>query len=330
MLTKSDIRKQSEAAYSQWAELWRNNATVNSHHKMNRFSDFENIGIGKAVLCVATGGSLQTQIETIKEHQHNVDIMCCDKSLGILIDNGITPTYVIVCDARVDYEKYMEPWKDKLQDSFLIMNACGNPLWASNGNWKKKYFFVVKDILNSEKEFSAISGCPNIVPAGTNVSNSLVIILTQSDNEVRKNYFGYDKILLIGFDYSWEVDGNYYAYDKTGGGKTNYMRHGVVFQLDGEVAFTSSNLLFSGKWLQQYVTTFGLPVVQCTRNSIVAAARLGKLSEQMDYRYQVDDGPRVRDKIKLRTMLDNQIKEIDKGLASTAIEHHNSYLASTG
>jgi len=330
MLSKEEIRAQSEAAYKQWAPQWREHAKINSKFPQQSFTDFENIGIGKAVLCVAMGQSMEKEINVIKAYQGNVDIICCDKALGILLDHDIIPTYCLVCDANVSYEKYMHPWKDKLSDIILISNICANPKWIANGNWKNKYFFVVKDVLQSEKEFCAISGCPetNVVPAGTNVSNSLVILLTQSDNEGRRNYFGYDKILLIGFDYSWPLNGHYYAFDPDGGGKHNYMRHGYMYDGKGTMVCSSNNLIFSGRWLTDYVNAFALPVVQCTKETVLVLNSSGNLSEQMQYSYKPEDADRVRDKIKLKRILDRQLKSITKEVEELAWDHNNAYLSS--
>jgi hypothetical protein len=295
---------------------------------MKNLNELEFSGVGKAALCVATGYSFEKEIETIERYQRHVDIICCDKSLGSLIGRGIHPKYCLVCDANVSYEKYLQPWEDQLANTIMISNVCANPLWAEKGNWKDKYFFVVMDILKSELEFSGLSGCRNIVPAGTNVSNSLVIILTQSVNEVRKNFFGYDKILLIGFDYSWGLNDPYYAFDRTGGGKHNYMRHGFLFDLKGDLVCSSSNLVFSAKWLSQYITAFNLPVVQCTKHTVLGTPKNGKLSEQMQYSFHPEDAEHVRDKMKLRKVLSDRLQSVDKDLSDVAWKHHYSYVGS--
>src|SRR3990167_1437308 len=283
------IRKQSESAYKQWAVQWREQAKTHSKYPMKSWEEFHNAGIGRAVVAAANGYSLEKEMPTLIENKDRVDILCCDKSLGHLIKNGIRPTYCMVCDANVDYEKYLKPYENELQDTILFMNVCGNPKWTENGNWKDRIFFVNMDVLGSEKEFMALSGCKNVMPAGTNVSNAMIVLLTQCDNEVgRKNFFGYDKILLVGFDYSWEVElyavsnregdevglfksmneaceyiansedkkdlfiemrgGSYYAYDRDGGGKANYMRHVYTRNFAGKYCCTSTNLAFSAVW----------------------------------------------------------------------------------
>lgn len=328
MLSKDDIQKQSERAYGQWAPQWRDHARIHSKYPMKNLADFENSGVGKAALCVANGYSFETEIETIFKYQDNVDIICCDKSLKHLIANGIRPKFCLVADANVSYEKYLEPVKDQLQDTILISNVCSNPEWTEKGNWKDRYFFCVMDVLNSQKEWQAISGCPNVVAAGTNVSNSLVIFLTQCDNETRKNFFAYDKMLLIGFDYSWKPHLNYYAFDKDGGGKSNYMRHAYLMDLNRDQVCSSNNLIFSAKWLDQYIQSFKLPVIQCTRRTIFATKNMGVLSEQMQYSFRKEDGKKIQDLVGLRKMLIDKKKELEAQIQSIAKDHYYAFLAS--
>lgn len=326
-LTPDQIKEQSLRAYGQWREVWRKNALTNSKFAMKSLEDFENSGVGKAVLCVANGESFQTEIETIKKYKDNVDILCCDKTLGHLLENGIKPTFCIVCDAKVDYAKYMEKWKDQLQDTILFSNVCANPEWAENGNWKDKYFFGNMDVLGSEKEFMGLAGCPNAVPAGTNVSNALVVFMTQSDNTGRKNFFGYDKILLIGFDYSWTEAGNYYAFDKEGNGKHNYMRHMYLRNANNDLCFTSNNLAFSAKWLESYLVSFKLPVVQCSKATVLPIKNMGVLAEQMQYSFKQDDQKKVVDLIKQRNQLIAKRKQIEASLMAMGREHYYSFIA---
>jgi hypothetical protein len=328
MLSKDDIQKQSERAYAQWAKQWREHAKAHSKYPMKSMSDFENRGVGRAILCIGNGYSFEEEIETIKQHAANVDIICCDKSLGHLLSHGIKPTFCQVADANVNYEKYLKPWETQLQDTILIGNVCANPLWAEKGNWKDRYFFCVMDILKSEREFSALANCPNTMAAGTNVGNGLVIAVTQCDNSGRRNFMGYDKILLIGYDFSWSPDGKYYAFDETGSGKRNYMRHIWLLDARGELAWSSTNLVFSAKWLDQYVNSFNLPVVQCTKRTVFNTRKRGILSEQMQYRHRPEDGPRLKRLIELRRMALEQKKRYEAELQSIARDHHHAFVNS--
>ena len=328
------IRKQSERAYSQWGKQWKEQAAFHGQFEMHNMEELKNSGYEKACLLVANGHSLEVEMETIKECWQNpyLDIMVCDKALGHLIDNGVTPTYVLVCDANVSYEKYLEPYKDKLQDVILLINVCANPKWSQQANWKKVYYFVNRDVIKSEIEFGALSKCPNFIPAGTNVSNAMISMMSQSDNEGPKNYFGYDKLLLIGYDYCWTIDGNYYAYDKSGSstetGKYCYMKHLCVRTLGGEMAYTSSNLHFSMEWIRKYLQAYGLPVVQCTDKTILPTRWRGKLREQMNYIPKTKNKAKVMSLVDKRAELVKQLSSVDVTIRKYEREHRLGYIAS--
>lgn len=335
------IRNQSLCAYNQWKEQWREHAKIHASSPVSSpgteyartfaskpLSDFINVGVGKACVCVANGFSTEKEIETLRELQGNVDILICDKAMGHLLDRGIRPTYVLVCDANVNYEKYMEPWKDKLEGVILMANVCCNPKWTHNGNWADIRFFTLEDVLHSEKEFGGLSGCPNVIPAGTNVSNAMVILLTQSNNTGRKNFFGYDKILLIGFDYSWSHRGNYYAFDFDGGGKRHYMRHVYGKNLAGDLCWTSNNLAFSAAWLETYINHFRLPVVQCSKDSILGLKNQGRLREQMQYNFRQKDKKKVRQLTDRMRECKRALVEIEKEICQIGMDHWAAFQAS--
>ena len=325
-MNAEEIKRQSENAYNQWCDKWRTHCAIHSKFEMLSMNDLWGKGIGKSILCIANGYSFERDSEFIKKNQHKFDIICCDKTLGNCLDNGIIPKYCMVCDAVVDYEKYMKPWKDQLSKVTLLMNSCGNPLWAQNGTWRNKYFFVNKDILGSEKEFCKISGCPNVIPAGTNVSNAMVVILTQCDEKGYNNFFGYDKILLSGFDYCWS-DGKYYAFDGEAGGKNNYMRHIYTSNREDKYCFTSNNLMFSARWLHKYVETFKLPVVQCSKDTILTLNRNGSIEDHAGYNFKRGDSAMVRNMAKKKNDFINEIKKIDCIMKDVGSDHANAFLA---
>lgn len=321
------IIEQSKNAYNQWKNIWRKNAEISSRFSPHKpLSDFSNIGIGKACLIVANGYSLEKNIEVIKENKDNIDIFCCDKSLGHLIENGIKPTYCMVCDANVNYEKYMKPYEDKLDETILFINVCANQEWSINGKWKDKYFFVNFDSIKSEIEFMKISNCTNAIPAGTNVSNAMLVFLTQSDNKSRRNFFGYDKLLLIGYDYSWTYDGKYYAFDKDGNGKRNYMKHVYLKNRAGKDAYTSNNLLFSSQWLETYLKVFNLPVVQCDEDTILGVAKYSPIEKQINYKYKVEDRKIVSEELDKRDKLREELNVIEYRLKKIGEDHFKNFI----
>ena len=326
MPSDSAIKQQSLNAIRQWGEQWKEHALAHKHLEMKPLEDFKNIGIGKPLLLVANGYSFEKDIETIKNNKDKIDILCCDKSLGSLLRNGVSPTYCLVCDANVNYEDYLKEFKDQLQDTILFQNVCGSPKWTFNGNWKDKYFFVNMDCLNSEVMYSEISGCNNFIPAATNVSNAMIVFATQCVNK-RSNFFGYDKYLLTGFDYCWNPEGNYYAFNEDGNGKVNYMRHVYLTDNEGQECYSSNNLVFSCQWITKYLTTFKLPVVQCSRGSILNFGELKNLEDQIKYSFKIEDCVTIKECNNKIGILKKELAQINGVLEQIALDHHYNYRA---
>ena len=318
-LSDSEVLAQSRNCYDQWCVQWRDHASfIGKRFEQKSLNDFHQTGMGRAALCIANGSSFEASIEVIKKYKSNVDVICCDKTLGHCLDNGIIPKFCVISDANVSYETYLKPWENKLKKTILIANVCANPKWATNGNWKDLYFVCYKDSIKSEMEFSQLSGCPNIVVASTNVSNAMVVTLTQCDNVAVRNFFGYDKILLIGYDYSWYD--KYYSYNHTGNGKINYMRGVYLNDNNGDFCYSSTNLIFSARWLDQYISTYKLPIINCSKKSILGA-RYADLETQMQYNYRPQDSLLVQKKVKMREELQKQINAINKTLENIAHDH---------
>lgn len=330
-MNRDEVRRQSEAAYGQWCKQWRDHATKHASlapHKS--LADFFGVGIGRACVLIGNGYSLQENITELIEARDNVDIMACDKSLGHLLERGIKPDYCMVADANVDYEKYLKPFEDQLENTVLFMNVCGNTDWSHNGNWKDVYFYVNQDVLKSELEFSELSKCNNFIPAATNISNALVVLMTQSNNNGRNNHFGYDKYLLLGFDYSWRHDGGYYAFDHEGGGKRYYMKHIYALDTRGTPIYSSGNLLFSARWLNKYISAYKppLPIVQCSKSSLVAGVGHGDLKEHAKYSFRPDDRKVVQQSIRKRAALQRELDDINQRLHNVGTAHFNAFRAS--
>lgn len=315
---KLDVVGQSKNAYNQWKDQWRAHAL--EHKKLapfKSFNDFVYVGIGKACLLVGNGYSFEEHIGIIKKYKNNVDIMCCDKTLGHLIKNGIKPDYCLVADANVDYEKYLKPYENELENTVMFAAITANPQWSFNGNWKDKYYYCVEDAIQTEKEFTQLSGCMNTIPAATNVGNSMVVLLTQCKNGLAQNFFGYDKYILIGYDFSWQHGKNYYAFDTDAGGKRYYMKHVFMENRGSESCYTSNNLLFSAKWLENYLKLFRLPVVLGSERTILGVIPIKDLESQVQYSFESRDAKIVKDlsvqlgRRRIEVLgLENQLKQI--------------------
>lgn len=243
-MTEEEVRRQSEAAFGQWKEIWEKHSKANGEKYRadgRSHRDLLNHGIGKQLLCIANGYSLEVEIETIKAQRPKCDIACVDKSFGVLMDHGVKPEFVVIADANVSYAQWCERHIDETHDVTLIANVNASIDWTLN--WKGPViFYVNKDNIETEKIYMELSGCRELIPASSNVGNTAVVFFTQICN--------YDRYLLLGYDYSWAPGVNYYAFNDNE--KRHWMRHMFALGIDGNLCYTSQNLNFSARWLVEY------------------------------------------------------------------------------
>ena len=266
-LSEKEVLAQSRAAFGQWESKWKDYASRNGIVYKRQQTSHRHLlhsGYGKVLIVCGMGASLEKHIATLKEYQNKsgVEISVCDKGYKILMENGIKPKYVVVADAVVDYEKWAEPFIEESKDVNLISCITANPKWAEN--WKGKvYFWVNKDNIQSELVFTKISGCNELIPASSNVGNSNLVFSTQ--------ILGYDEYYLVGYDFSWKPNENYYAFNDSD--KRYWMKVGQSFGSDNSISYTSSNLLFSCRWLQDFINgpmkVHGYNIYNCSGQGIL-------------------------------------------------------------
>jgi hypothetical protein len=278
VLKSSEIYQQSRAVAGQFMESkWKPNALKNrylneaalkeaiEHLKMRSAEELRNIGVGRVLVLVAMGESLEGQIELLKKYRDRIDIAVCDKGFGPLLDHGVKADYVVLCDTNIPF-KYIGPWIHQTKDVALIATVYANPEWTEV--WKgPRYFFINRDSIESEHAFRGVWPNTRMIPAGSNVGNAMMCFFIGADHESAQNFAGYERYLLVGYDYSWRPDGNYYAWMNPVP-KRNYMNHRTLLG-NGKPVFTSENLYFAAKWALSYITAFNLPVVNCTNGGVL-------------------------------------------------------------
>ncbi len=278
-LSEKEVLRQSEAAFMQWKDIWEKHSKFNGELlKMQGTShcDLLGIGAGKSLLCIANAPSFENEIETIKKYinRENTDIICVDKCMCQLIENGIIPNFVILADAGIDYNTWCENYIEYTKNITLISNVNANIEWTKN--WKGKIiFYVNKDNIQSEKIYCELSGCKEVIPASSNVGNTVIVFATQ--------IMGYDEYYLIGYDYCWGDEDNYYAF--TDSEKRYWMKHLYLIDSLGRFVNTSQNLLFSARWLSDFynaVLKGKIKIFNCSRKGILNIPYV-KLEKKLKY-----------------------------------------------
>lgn len=275
LLSPEEIYKQSTSVFGQFGESkWIPFAKENVKLEHRPTEELRNIGIGRHMLLAAQGASLEEKADIIKKYRDRVVITTNDKCFGPLLEHGVKADFVMLCDCNILF-KHIEPYIEDTKNVALLSTPYANPEWTRA--WKgPRYFYVNKDAIQSEQIFIKIFGKDmRIVPAGSNVSNAMLIFWTGSDERQNINWGGFEKYILVGYDYSWrrkQDGGNYYAWNDPEP-KRYYMQHRTAIDPYNNVVFSSENLIFSAKWMESYITSYGLPVVNASGRGLLGFNR---------------------------------------------------------
>lgn len=276
LLSYSDVKRQSECVYKQFGESrWIPFAKVNAGLDRANMDELKNSGIGKILLLAAMGESTEEAIPVIQKYRDRFDIVVNDKMFGYMMDRGIKPDFVMVCDTNIPF-RWIEKYIPVTAGVKLIATPYANTEWTKA--WKgPRYFYVAEDAIDSHHVFSEIMGKnTRIIPAASNVSNAMLVFFVGANNQANINWAGYDKYLMTGYDYSWRPSvaeggiktGKYYAFEDPKP-KRFYMNHRTILDVNNDWVHTSENLLFSAKWLISYIQTFKPPVMNCSGRGIL-------------------------------------------------------------
>lgn len=288
ILNYSEVKRQSEAVYSQFGESkWIPAAKENATLARMDANDLKNIGLGKTLVCAAMGESTEEQFELLKKYRERFDLVVNDKMFGEFVKRGVRPDYVLVADTNIPF-RWIEPYIEQTAGVKLVSTLYANPEWTKA--WKgPRYFYACEDSINSERVFLPIfNNQVRLVPASSNVSNAMCVFFLGANNTANINWAGYDQYLLVGYDYSWRPraasagikTGKYYAWNDPEP-KRFYMNHRTLLDMWGNWVHTSENLLFSAKWLVSYLHAFKPPVVNCSGRGLLDVPFRGDLEKHL-------------------------------------------------
>lgn len=278
ILTYNDVKKQSEAVFKQFGESkWIPYAQENAKLEARNPLELRASGLGKFAVLAAMGESLVDAIPLLKKYRERFDLITCDKGFGVLMSHGLKPDYVQICDCNIPFE-WLKPYVEQTEGVKLLATCYANPEWTRA--WRgPRYFYVNRDSIDTQKVFLPIMGKGiRQIPAGSNVSNAMLIYMMGVDEATQINWAGYEEYFLVGYDYSWRPraagcaadvkQGDYYAFNDPRP-KRHYMSHRTILDCNNDIVHTSENLLFSAKWLYSYITAYNLPVTNCSGRGIL-------------------------------------------------------------
>ena len=145
---------------TRYSKIWLSNALanigkINEDGNMYKLSDLDDKFIGQTALVTAAGPSLSENIPFIKANREKFVIFCVNKALKILLDNDITPDFVVCADARF-VDKTLTDVGEKLSNINCIMSINTDSSVLSNSFKKVFISFPTNDmVINKLAQYNA-------------------------------------------------------------------------------------------------------------------------------------------------------------------------------
>ena len=266
-MNKQETINQSNRTFNKWKGIWSDNVDENLK-SFSKFTIDEEKRNGDSVIILAYGPSFTRNIDKIKELKlhHKHDIICVDKALKGVLKNKIIPRAVVSSDARIKISECLNI--DEFDVSLvkrisLFVCVTSHPSWAKF--WKENggtiHFYINKDAIGTQREYrDRFNYDPEkgdqkafSLPAAVNVANTAYTICVLK--------LQYKVIMLAAFDYSFKYWGNYYGEEcyndkhrDLKASKKNVDNQIHVIDVNNNIVQTSHSMLFSARWLINFVS----------------------------------------------------------------------------
>lgn len=226
------------------SHLFLSNALVNAvfAEQINTLGDYKDLYKNKPVLIVATGPSLNKQLDTLQKYKDHFIVIAVDPAVPILKKYGIVPQYVVSIDPKK--RPYWQHNELDPSTTFLIeLGCCPDVAWSSNHNYL---------VTSCHKDVHRLMNALGIsVPLMMNGGS----VATSAFNFAQ--FTGANPIVMIGQDLAW-TDGkdhaegyvSQYSQDIL---NARYERGFEVEGYDGNPVKTEKQLLGYKTWFEQRI-----------------------------------------------------------------------------
>ena len=277
------VQHHSRIAFEAWKELWKKNCLANKDKICTSHKDFLGIYKDKKAVLFSYGPSFEKNIEEFKAlnwKREDYVIGCVDKAFRPLIERGIIPDFCLIADGSIDAKLWLDGApKEVFKKTILIANVYCNPgwpsAWARNDSKERILWYLNKDNIactpnnkwGTAEYFAPIANYYEVIEAGSNVGNSLVIF--------SRKIFGCRTSYLFAYDYCWG-HGEYYGVETPA--KRYLVPSYNVVDNNNDLVFTTTNMEFSAGWLDQYIVhakqSYGVDIFNLTGRGILKQGKV--------------------------------------------------------
>lgn len=191
---------------TRYSRFWLDNTLKNikfiNDNTAYRLSDLQDKFVGQAALVAAAGPSLLENIDFIKNNRQKFVIFAVNKALKTLLNNGITPDFVVGMDARFVNKTFLG-LEEQLANINCIININSDNEILNNKFKKVFVSFPENDtMINKLIEFN-----PSLQPQESGGSSTTMAFVTAVK-------LGFSKVIMCGVDLAFKGETVYSSGEK--------------------------------------------------------------------------------------------------------------------
>lgn len=193
----------------------------------------------KDIIYVAAGPSLNYYFDYLKNKtgSDNTIIICASTSYRTLLDNNVTPDYVIMTDAQDNMISHVKDIKNTGTSLIYLSTACSNAVSAFNGD----KFILFQNGFEASENYAKKNHL-SLIETGGSVSTTAIDLILR---------FNAKSLTTIGLDLAY-TDNKTHSYDKKDLdiSSSNYI---YVKSVDGSSVPTTNVLNIYRKWIEKRI-----------------------------------------------------------------------------
>ena len=246
-----------------WLENTLNNLAAFKNREMYKLSDLTGRYKGQTALIAGAGPSLADNITNIQANRNKYIILAVNKAVRFLIQNGITPDFVVALDAR-NMDTTLGGLEDKLVRANCIMDLRTDTSVLSKGF--RRYFvsFSTADIIS--KKLSEYNSFIKLNETGGTAATFALISAIK---------MGFSKVVLAGIDLAFKENIAYAS-----GENINRVSPGEIIA-DGikknlvQVKSVTGGIVYTRDDYQAFITHFGEIIKESGYNEVYNITSFG-------------------------------------------------------
>jgi hypothetical protein len=209
----------------------------------NGITDLADFNIGKSIILVAAGPSLNKNIRYLKAAYRKIPILCVDAAFPILLKNKIEPDIVFIVDTKPVQEIFFRESYPGIRTKLAAASCVHKKVIEA---WKGEFYFFNAFGSDEDHEIQLKHGKDfGSLGVGGNVSSAVLWFSIA--------FSGSSRIIFVGHDFSYQNIQNYYARGTVDEMAADKKKRLPTWDIYGKTVFQDLSLKSYKEWTERTI-----------------------------------------------------------------------------